>query len=82
MGLKRFRGTVNTVETAALDHRILTVTCQRCSRSRNIWAYRAINTWPEKARSLPLGKAVDGFYCKGCKQPVQVYIGSHREGEF
>ncbi len=74
MGLKRYRGTVDTVATAALDHRVLTITCQRCSRSVNMWAYRFVGHWPEKARKIPLHKTTDGFYCKGCNRRVQVYI--------
>lgn len=82
MGFRRYRGTVDTVATAALDHRVLTITCQRCSRSRNIWAYKVQANWPERAKVIPLNRTTSGFYCSGCKRSVEVYITSQPEGEF
>jgi hypothetical protein len=40
VGYKRYRGTVDTVETAKLAHRVLTITCLECGRQTNRWAYK------------------------------------------
>ena len=34
------------------------------------------------AKALPLNKTVAGFYCRGCKQHVTVYISARKEGSF
>jgi hypothetical protein len=33
------------------------------------------------AKAVPLNKAVSGFYCRGCKRNVMVYIAAGKEGE-
>jgi hypothetical protein len=58
---------------AVKDHRVLTITCQRCSRWKTIWAYRFCNSF-EKAKALPLDNTVPGFYRTGCKRKVSVVI--------
>jgi hypothetical protein len=73
MGLKHYRGTVNTVETAALDHRVITITCLDCSRETNRWAYR-INQQGAPWGALPLNKPVKGFYCQCCQRGVLVVL--------
>lgn len=73
MGYKKYRGPIDTVEQAMMAHLVVTIACQRCSRWTTMWAWRIWNAKPE-ARALPLGKAVSGFRCKGCRHSVQVVI--------
>ena len=73
MGFKRYRGTVNTVETAKLAHRVLTITCLDCGRQTNCWAY-TIYQRGEAGSALPLKKPVGGFYCRGCQRSVLVVL--------
>jgi hypothetical protein len=59
---------------------VLHLICQRCSRPTSEWAYGLCQRKPS-AKALPLNKTVVGFYCRGCKQRVTVYISARREGE-
>ena len=43
-------------------------------------AYKLCERRPS-AKALPLNKTVAGFYCRGCKQHVTVYISARKEGE-
>jgi hypothetical protein len=80
MGLKRYRGPIETVEQAQLANLILVITCQRCSRSSRIWAYRLLERWPQAAGKT-LHKAEDGFWCRGCRRRVQAWISTRVSGE-
>lgn len=73
MGLKRYSGTINTVETAKLAHRVLTITCLECDRKTNRWAY-AIYQRGEVWGALPLQVPVKGFYCRECRRSVMVVL--------
>ena len=73
MGVTRYRGTVNTVETAKLAHRVLTITCLDCSRQTNRWAY-TICQRGEAWGKLPLKTPVWGFYCRDCRRSVLVIL--------
>jgi hypothetical protein len=79
--LPSYRGPIETVEHALLAGMVLDNTCQRCNRPRAEWAYKLLQRRPS-ARRVPLNKAVDGFYCLGCRHRVTVYISARREGEF
>jgi hypothetical protein len=80
VGLKRYRGPIETVEHAMCAGMVLHINCQRCSRPTSEWAYRLLQRRP-KAKTIPLNKAVPGFYCRGCKQRVAVYISAAKEGD-
>lgn len=80
MSAPRYRGPVETVEQAMWAGMVLHINCQRCSRPTSEWAYRLLQRRP-KAKNIPLNKAVRGFYCRGCKRSVKVYISVGREGE-
>lgn len=80
MGAKRYRGPVTTVEEAMWAGLVLHFTCQRCRRPRSEWAFNLCMRVPS-AKDIPLNKTVNGFYCRGCKQSVKVYISARREGE-
>ncbi len=73
MGFKKYRGPVNTVADAISAHRTIVITCQRCSHYRIMWAYR-LYTIKKEAAALPLEKAVPGFWCKGCRRSVSVFM--------
>jgi len=73
MGLKKYRGPIVTVADAISAHRTITITCQRCSRYRIMWAYK-IYLAKKAAASLPLEKTVPGFWCKGCRRSVNVFM--------
>ena len=73
MGQPRYRGPIETVEQAMWANRVLTITCQRCSGSRTMWAYRLYHL-RKHAGALPLHAAVGGFYCRGCRVKVQVVM--------
>ena len=73
MGAPNYRGPVETVEQAMWAHAVLHITCQRCSRSSSMWAYHLHNRRPALA-ALPLKQAVNGFYCKGCRRSVAVFL--------
>ncbi len=71
MGHPRYRGPIDTVEHAVWAQAVITITCQRCSRSTSMWATKL----HKKGRGdLPMKKAVSGFYCKGCRRKVQVVM--------
>jgi hypothetical protein len=71
VGIARYRGPIDTFEQALWAHAVLTITCQRCSRSASMWAYKLRG----KARGeMPMKRAVSGFYCKGCHRKVQVVM--------
>lgn len=55
-----------------------TITCRRCSHYRIMWAYK-IYIAKNEAASLPLEKTVPGFWCKGCRRSVSVFM---KAGEF
>ena len=80
MGAPRYRGPIETVEQAMWAGMVLRIACQRCSRPHSEWAYRLCLRKPS-AKQLPLNKPVSGFYCRGCKRSVKVYISARREGE-
>jgi hypothetical protein len=80
MSLKRYRGPVETVEQAMWAGMVLHINCQRCSRPKSESAYKLCQRRPS-AKGLPLYKNVGGFYCRGCKRSVTVYISAGREGE-
>ena len=80
MGLKRYRGPIETVEQAMWAGMVLHINCQRCSRPTSEWAYKLCQRRPS-ASVIPLNKAISGFYCRGCKRSVTVYISAGREGE-
>src|SRR5580698_7207204 len=80
MSAKRYRGLVETVEQAMWADMVLHITCQRCSRPRCEWAYKLCQRRPA-AGAVPLNKTVSGFYCRGCKRSVSVYITANKEGE-
>lgn len=73
MSFKRYKGPIETIEDAMKAHMVVTITCERCLRWRGMWAWKIWNAKPW-ARELPLGKAITGFRCKGCRQPVVVVI--------
>ncbi|MES2294047.1 MAG: hypothetical protein V4527_12170 [Pseudomonadota bacterium] len=73
MGQPRYRGPVETVEQAMWANRVLTITCQRCSGSRSMWAYKLFHL-RSHAGAMPLHTAVGGFYCRGCRAKVQVVM--------
>jgi hypothetical protein len=73
MGLKRYRGTVNTVETAMWAQRVLTITCLECGHKTNCWAYN-INQRGTAWAALPLKEPVRGFYCQECRRSVMVIL--------
>ena len=75
-----YRGPINTVEHAFWAGMVLSIRCQRCRRSRSEWAYLLCLRRP-KAKAMPLGRPVPGFYCQGCKHRVEVYISARKEGE-
>jgi hypothetical protein len=79
MGQKRYRGPVETVERAMWANMVLHITCRRCSRPRCEWAYKLCQRKP-MAKAIPLNKTVSGFYCRGCKRSVSVYIQVSEEG--
>jgi hypothetical protein len=78
MGQPRYRGPIETVEQAMRGHQILVITCQRCSGSRRMVAYKLYHLRPH-AGAMKLHAAVGGFYCCGCKAKVQVVMTA--EGE-
>lgn len=80
MGLKRYRGPIETVEQAMRAGMVLHINCQRCSRPHSEWAYKLCQRKPT-AKAMPLNRTVGGFYCRGCKRSVNVYISAVREGE-
>ena len=53
--------------------RILTITCQRCSGSRSLYAWKLYHARAH-AGALPLRAPVGGFYCRGCRRKVQVVM--------
>lgn len=55
VGFKKYHGPINTVADAISAHRTITITCQRCSHYRIMWAYRLYERKKEAA-SLPLEK--------------------------
>jgi hypothetical protein len=61
MGLKRYRGPIETVEQAMWAGMVLHINCQRCSRPASEWAYKLCERRPS-AKPLPLNKPVAGFY--------------------
>ena len=75
-----YRGPINTVEHAFLAGMVLDIRCQRCRRSRSEWAYLLCLRRP-KVKAVPLHQAVPGFYCRGCKRSVNVFISARKEGE-
>jgi hypothetical protein len=80
MGLKRYRGPVETVEQAMWAGMVLHINCQRCSRPTSEWAYKLCQRKPAAA-ALPLNKPLSGFRYRGCKSSMTVYISAHKEGE-
>lgn len=80
LGLKRYRGPVETVEQAVWAGLVLRINCQRCSRPYSEWAYKLCERRPT-AKTIRLNRTVSGFYCRGCKRSVKVYISAVREGE-
>jgi hypothetical protein len=76
----RYRGAIDTVEQAMWARMVLYITCQRCSRPHSEWAYQLCLRRP-RAKALPLNRTVPGFYCRGCKRNVSVYISARPEGE-
>jgi len=81
MSTKRYRGEIETVEQAMWAGLVLRITCQRCSRPHSEWAYGLCERKPS-AKGLPLDCTVPGFYCRGCKRRVSVYISARQSGEF
>ena len=73
MGQSRYRGPIETVEQAMWAHQILSITCQRCSGSRRMYAYKLYHL-RSHAGALPLCATVGGFWCRGCKAKVQVVM--------
>jgi hypothetical protein len=73
MGLPRYRGPIETVEQAMWAHRVLTITCQRCSGSNTMYAWKLYHL-RKHAGALPLFAPVGGFYCRGCRRKVQVVM--------
>ena len=74
MGVKKYRGPVENVEQAMQAGDVLEVTCQTCSRSRTMWAWR-IYTWRKKdAARIPLNKPTGGFFCEGCRANTMVIL--------
>jgi hypothetical protein len=73
MGFKKYRGIVNTVETAMMAHRVLDIRCLACRHRTNCWAYK-INQRGAAWGNLPLNKPVRGFYCRSCKRSVLVIL--------
>jgi hypothetical protein len=71
---------VETIAEAARARMVLTITCQRCSRSRAEWAYNLCQRKPTAA-TVSLNKTVGGFHCRGCNRGVPIYISARREGE-
>ena len=73
MGFKKYRGTVNTVETAMMAHRVLKIHCVECGHETNRWAYK-VNERGAAWGTLPLNKPVRGFYCRFCQRSVLVIL--------
>ncbi len=73
MGFKKYRGTVDTVETARMAHRVLDIGCMRCGHTASRWAYK-IEQRGALWGQLPLGKPVRGFYCNECRCRVWVIL--------
>ena len=69
----RYRGPLTTLGHAVQASVIVTVTCQRCSSWRQMYAFRLCDGRP-RAASLPLNRAVPGFYCKRCRHKVHAVI--------
>lgn len=73
MSTKKYKGPLETIEHAMMAHLVVTITCETCLRWRGMYAWKIWNSKPW-ARQLPLGKAITGFWCKGCHKPVLVVI--------
>jgi hypothetical protein len=69
----RYRGPLTTVGHAVEASVIVTVTCQRCSSYRQMYAFKLGSGRPRVAE-LPLYKAVPGFFCKRCRHKVHAVI--------
>ena len=80
MSAPRYRGPVETIEQAMWAGLVLHITCQRCSRPRSFWAYTLCEARPD-AKPVRLNQTVPGFWCRGCKRKVSVYIRATRSGE-
>jgi hypothetical protein len=64
---------VSTVVEAASAGLAVTITCEKCNQSHSEWACDLCLRKPA-ARTLPLNKIVDGFYCLGCRRAVTARI--------
>jgi hypothetical protein len=73
MGFKKYRGPYETVQDAISGHRTVIITCQACGHYRIMWAWRLLAA-NKRAVQHPLKKPVDGFFCKACRNSVQVVI--------
>jgi hypothetical protein len=74
MGYRSYRGPVTTIQHALMAHTVVTVTCQRCNRARTMYAWRLYHAAGLRVFPMPLGKSLSGFWCKRCRQSVQVVV--------
>jgi hypothetical protein len=74
MGFKKYRGPVHTVHQAMMASAVVVITCQSCRHNRRMWAWRIYELAKDRVLSMPLGKPVGGFFCKGCRRSAKAVI--------
>lgn len=73
MGFRRYHGPVTIVEQAVFADMPSIITCQRCSRFRQMHTFQ-LKQMKLDAGQIPIWTHVAGFYCKGCRRKVTVVI--------
>lgn len=73
MRYRRYRGSVQTVEQAMFADMPVRITCQRCSRFRQMHAFEVMQL-DRKVAEMKLWQPVSGFYCKRCRRKAAVVI--------
>ena len=80
MGTRRYRGLIMTLEQAMFADMPVRITCERCSRFRQMHAFALMRMLGAKRRQIGirLGEPASGFYCRGCRQKVTAVVSAPR----